>query len=52
MTSQYRSSSYTNKKDLHLCHVYLDIFQNPIVGINQSKDQLWARIEHDYNKLQ
>ncbi|KAL5576878.1 hypothetical protein UlMin_018577 [Ulmus minor] len=52
MASQYRSSSYTNEEDLHLCHVYLDISQNPIVGINQSKDQFCARIEYDYNNSQ
>ncbi|KAL5537964.1 hypothetical protein UlMin_044097 [Ulmus minor] len=52
MASQHRSSSYTNEEDLHLCHVYLDISQNPIVGINQSKDQFWARIEYDYNNPQ
>ncbi|KAL5548413.1 hypothetical protein UlMin_003644 [Ulmus minor] len=52
MASQHRSSSYTNEEDLHLCHVYLDISQNPIIGINQSKDQFWARIEYDYNNPQ
>ncbi|KAL5551127.1 hypothetical protein UlMin_001303 [Ulmus minor] len=52
MASQHRSSSYTNEEDLHLCHVYLDIFQNPIIGITQSKDQFWARIEYDYNNSQ
>ncbi|KAL5557507.1 hypothetical protein UlMin_039743 [Ulmus minor] len=52
MASQHRSSSYTNEEDLHICHVYLDISQNPIVGINQSKDQFWARIEYDYNNPQ
>lgn len=29
-----------NDEDVHLCNVYLHIFQNPIVGINQSKDRL------------
>ncbi|KAL5565646.1 hypothetical protein UlMin_028810 [Ulmus minor] len=52
MVSQHRSSSYTNEEDLHICYVYLDISQNPIVGINQSKDQFWARIEYDYNNSQ
>ncbi|KAL5551478.1 hypothetical protein UlMin_001654 [Ulmus minor] len=52
MASQHRSSLYINEEDLHLCCVYLDISQNPIVGINQSKDQFWGRIEHDYNNSQ
>ncbi|KAL5566406.1 hypothetical protein UlMin_029570 [Ulmus minor] len=52
MASQHRSSSYTNEEDLHLCHVYLDISQNSIVGINQSKDEFWAIIEYDYNNSQ
>ncbi|CAN6990150.1 unnamed protein product [Brassica rapa subsp. trilocularis] len=33
---------------MHLCHVYLDVSQNPIIGINQSKDQFWARVENEY----
>ncbi|XP_020271451.1 glutathione S-transferase T3-like [Asparagus officinalis] len=49
MTSNQRSSSYTNAEDSHLCHVYLDISQNPIIGINQSKDQFWSRVESDYH---
>ena len=52
MALQYRSSSYTNEEDLHLCHVYLDICQNPIIEISQSKYQFWTRIEYDYNNSQ
>ncbi|XP_010512216.1 PREDICTED: uncharacterized protein LOC104788193 [Camelina sativa] len=49
MTSS-RSLSYSIQEDIHLCHVYLDVSQNPIIGINQKGDQLWARIEAEYHK--
>ncbi|XP_062119194.1 uncharacterized protein LOC133832933 [Humulus lupulus] len=51
MTS-IRTSSYTIEEDVHLCHVYLDISQNPIIGINQSRDQMWARVELAYHSGQ
>ena len=44
-----RSTSYTHEEDIHLCHIYLDISQNPIVGINQSWDAFWSWIEIEYN---
>ncbi|KAK2645265.1 hypothetical protein Ddye_020460 [Dipteronia dyeriana] len=47
--STKRSSSYTNAEDTHLCHIYLDVSQNPIIGIYQSKDMFWSRVENDYN---
>ncbi|KAK2662952.1 hypothetical protein Ddye_001526 [Dipteronia dyeriana] len=47
--STKRSSSYTNAEDTHLCHIYLDVSQNPIIGIYQSKDMFWRRVENDYN---
>ncbi|KAI3463693.1 hypothetical protein Pfo_020356 [Paulownia fortunei] len=43
MASNSRSSSYTCEEDIHLCHVYLDISKNLIIGIYQSKDQFWCR---------
>ena len=49
MSSSHRSLSYSIQEDIHLCHVYLDVSQNPIIGINQSKDQFWARVEADYH---
>ena len=52
MALQNRNASYRNEEDLHICHVYLDISQNPIIGINQSKDQFWSRIKYDYNNSQ
>ena len=48
MTSS-RSSSYTHAEDTHLCHVYLDVTQNPIIGIYQSKEMFWSRVETEYN---
>ena len=48
MTTQC-SSSYTLEEDMHLCHVYLDVSRNPIIGINQSSDQFWSKVELDYN---
>ncbi|XP_062104659.1 uncharacterized protein LOC133815910 [Humulus lupulus] len=51
MTS-IRTSSYSIEEDVHLCHVYLDISQNPIIGINQSRDQMWARVELAYHSGQ
>ncbi|KAK3230175.1 hypothetical protein Dsin_002056 [Dipteronia sinensis] len=47
MTS--RTSSYSHAEDTHLCHVYLDTWQNPIIGTNQSKDMFWSLVETDYN---
>ncbi|KAK2638356.1 hypothetical protein Ddye_026151 [Dipteronia dyeriana] len=51
MSSGNQSSGYTNEDDIHLCHVYLDVSQNPIIGTNQSRDQFWSRVESDYNNL-
>ncbi|XP_073067235.1 uncharacterized protein [Primulina eburnea] len=32
MSCKSRSSSYTNEEDMLLCHVYLDVSQDPIKG--------------------
>ena len=45
-----RSASYSNEEDQLLCHVYLDVSQNPIIGTNQSSLQFWSRIETEYHK--
>lgn len=34
-----RSGSYSLEENTHLCYVYFDVSQNPIIGINQSQDQ-------------
>lgn len=49
MSSGNRSVSYTVDQDVHLCHVWLDISQNPIIGINQSGDQFWTRVESAFH---
>ncbi|XP_073152083.1 uncharacterized protein [Henckelia pumila] len=36
MDTNARSSFYSYQEDIHLCHVYLDISQDPIIDINQS----------------
>lgn len=48
MTS--RSKSYSIEEDMHLCHVYLDVSQDPIIGINQKGDQFWNRVYIEYEK--
>ncbi|KAK3225445.1 hypothetical protein Dsin_005307 [Dipteronia sinensis] len=47
--STKRTSSYTHAKETHLCHIYLNVSQNPIIGIYQLKDMFWARVVNDYN---
>ncbi|KAK1365303.1 NAM-associated domain-containing protein [Heracleum sosnowskyi] len=49
MAARHRSTSYSHEEDKHLCRVYLDISHNPIIGINQSRDQFWSHIEVEYN---
>ncbi|KAL5741765.1 hypothetical protein ACOSP7_028497 [Xanthoceras sorbifolium] len=45
-----RSASYSNEEDQLLCHIYLDVSQNPIIGRDQSMQQFWSRIETEYHK--
>ncbi|XP_075478423.1 glutathione S-transferase T3-like [Primulina tabacum] len=49
MDSSSRTSNYSIEEDKLLCHVYLNVSQNPIIGINQSKDRFWSRIEEAFN---
>ncbi|XP_073121825.1 uncharacterized protein [Henckelia pumila] len=49
MATNARYASYSFQEDIHLCHVYLDISQDPIIGINQSRNQLWDRVGQRYN---
>ncbi|KAM6600346.1 hypothetical protein CsatA_019955 [Cannabis sativa] len=48
--SSIRGSSYSVEEDVHLCHVYVDISQDPIVGRNQSGNNFWARVQSEYHK--
>ncbi|KAM5554503.1 hypothetical protein ABKV19_022739 [Rosa sericea] len=50
MSSSKRGLNFTVEEDIQLCHVYLDISQCPINGINQKKDALWERIAVIYNE--
>ncbi|KAK6141990.1 hypothetical protein DH2020_019616 [Rehmannia glutinosa] len=47
--SKPRTTNYTFAEDRHLCNVFLDISQDPIVGTNQTREQFWKRIEDKYN---
>lgn len=44
-----RSLNYSTEEDAAICEIYLDISQNPIIGINQSRDRFWSRVENAYN---
>ncbi|XP_062088471.1 glutathione S-transferase T3-like [Humulus lupulus] len=48
--SSSRTASYSLEEDMHLCHVYIDISQDPIIGRNQSGNSFWARVESEYHK--
>ncbi|XP_062118738.1 glutathione S-transferase T3-like [Humulus lupulus] len=48
--SSSRIASYSLEEDMHLCHVYIDISQDPIIGRNQSGNSFWARVESEYHK--
>ncbi|KAJ9565409.1 hypothetical protein OSB04_001375 [Centaurea solstitialis] len=52
MSSSIRSSAYKDNEDIQLCHCYLDVSQNPIIGRNQRKDKLWERIEVQYHSCE
>ena len=44
-----RSSGYSPAEDVMLCQIYMDISQDPIVGVNQSATRFWSRVEETYN---
>ncbi|KAK2664937.1 hypothetical protein Ddye_003511 [Dipteronia dyeriana] len=48
--STIRTASYSIEEDQLLCHIYLDVSQNLILGTNQSSLQFWSRIETEYHK--
>ncbi|XP_073131426.1 uncharacterized protein [Henckelia pumila] len=49
MATNARSVSYSFQEDIHICDVYLDISQDLIIGINQSRNQFCDRVEQSYN---
>ncbi|XP_030478325.1 uncharacterized protein LOC115695401 [Cannabis sativa] len=48
--SSIRGSSYSVEEDVHLCRVYVDISQDPIIGRNQTGNNFWAIVESEYHK--
>ncbi|XP_047313728.1 uncharacterized protein LOC124917316 [Impatiens glandulifera] len=44
-----RSAAYNMDEDILLCRVYIEISEDPVVGINQTSDRLWSRIEEAFN---
>lgn len=49
MASPSQMGNYTHEEDICLSRVYLDTTQDPIMGIYQSRDQFWSRVEESYN---
>ncbi|KAG8375131.1 hypothetical protein BUALT_Bualt10G0068500 [Buddleja alternifolia] len=45
-----RSTNYRVDEDILLCQFFLDISQDPITGINQTKSRLWNRVTQLYNE--
>lgn len=50
MSSSKRGPAYTIDEDLQLCHIYLDVSQCPIIGVNQKNHALWERVAVAYNE--
>ncbi|XP_073152482.1 uncharacterized protein [Henckelia pumila] len=44
-----RGENYAIEEDKHLCHVYIKISQDLIIGRNQNKNQLWSCVAETYN---
>ncbi|XP_075489559.1 uncharacterized protein LOC142528398 [Primulina tabacum] len=50
MTSSKRGVAFSIEEDKLPVMAYLDVSQNPIIGINQSRDRLWSRVAVTYNE--
>ena len=44
-----RSSGYSYAEDVLLCQVYMEISQDPIVGVFQTSNSFWSRVEEKFN---
>ena len=44
-----KRANYSPPEDEHLCKIYMEISQDPIIGTNQSLDRFWSRVEVAYN---
>nr|XP_004309421.2 PREDICTED: uncharacterized protein LOC101314716 [Fragaria vesca subsp. vesca] len=45
-----QKGNFSIQEDELLCHIYLEISQDPIDGVNQKKDKVWARITELWNQ--
>nr|XP_011459693.1 PREDICTED: uncharacterized protein LOC105350044 [Fragaria vesca subsp. vesca] len=45
-----KGKNFTIEEDQLLCHIYLDVSQDPIHGVNQKKDKIWERITTLWNQ--
>ncbi|KNZ51696.1 hypothetical protein VP01_3858g1 [Puccinia sorghi] len=43
-----RQCNYTEAEDFQLCTTWLDITQDPIIGINKTGDGFWAQVCEKY----
>ncbi|PLW25448.1 hypothetical protein PCANC_27251 [Puccinia coronata f. sp. avenae] len=43
-----RQRNYSNREDIQLCELWLDVTQDPVVGTNQTGDGFWNRITKKY----
>ncbi|XP_073300252.1 uncharacterized protein [Primulina huaijiensis] len=50
MNSSKRGAAFSIEEDILLVMAYLDVSQNPIIGINQSRDRLWSLVAATYNE--
>ena len=44
-----KKANYSPLEDEHLCQIYMEISQDPVIGTNQSLDRFWSRVEVAYN---
>ena len=44
-----KKTNYSPLEDEHLCQIYMEISQDPVIGTNQSLDRFWSRVEVAYN---
>ncbi|KAK3183020.1 hypothetical protein Dsin_030306 [Dipteronia sinensis] len=44
-----RGKAFSIDEDKLLCQVYLEITQDPVIGINQKKDKLWEHINNVFH---
>ncbi|XP_073137183.1 glutathione S-transferase T3-like [Henckelia pumila] len=50
MTSSKRGVAFSIEEDELLVTAYLDVSQNPIIGLNQSRNTLWSRVAATCNE--